>query len=47
MKITQITTDITGYNENIEGGVYGLGEDNKIYYWDPKSGEWRLWVYKD
>jgi hypothetical protein len=42
-KIIQITTDVTGSNEEIDSGVYGLGEDNKIYYWNSKTAEWKLW----
>jgi len=38
MKITQITS-IGG----AAGGlVFGLGEDNKIYYWSVTAGEWVL-----
>lgn len=22
--------------------VFGLGQDNKVYYWDSKAGNWRL-----
>lgn len=22
--------------------IYGLGDDNKIYWWDDRSGEWLL-----
>lgn len=22
--------------------IYGLGDDNKVYYWDKKGGEWVL-----
>ena len=33
MKITQI---VTAENE----GFYGLGEDNKLYFWDYDTGAW-------
>lgn len=43
MKILQITTDISGSSTDIESGVYGLGDDNNVYYWSSKTGEWKLW----
>ncbi len=44
MKIIQITTDVSGYSEEIYSEVYGLGDDNKVYFWSAKTGEWKLWI---
>lgn len=43
MKIIQITTDINGNKDDIYSEVYGLGDDNNVYYWNPKTAEWQLW----
>lgn len=38
MKIKQITAI------SFEGGsdIFGLGEDNKLYYWGNVDGEWHI-----
>lgn len=46
MKIIQITTDINGDGLNIDSGIYGLGDDNNIYYWIPREAKWTLWKIK-
>ncbi len=42
MQIIQITTDVTSYDGEVESSVYGLGDDNRVYYWSPKKVEWVL-----
>ena len=43
MKIIQITTDVSSSGDEIYSDVYGLGDDNKVYYWSAKTTEWKLW----
>jgi hypothetical protein len=44
MKIIQITTYLSGSVYDIFSEIYGLGDDNKVYYWSAKTGEWKLFV---
>lgn len=39
MKILQIATTSDTDNTTY---VFGLGDDNKIYYWESELGEWVL-----
>jgi len=43
MKIVQITTDVNGDRYELTSEVYGLGDDNKVYYWNSNTTEWVLW----
>ncbi len=38
MQIIQITASATSEGHEI----FGLGDDQQVYYWDYKVGEWKL-----
>ncbi|MDQ5922783.1 MAG: hypothetical protein QG644_491 [Patescibacteria group bacterium] len=29
---------------NLDASVFGLGEDNNIYYWNKNTGKWELHI---
>ena len=33
-----------GDNQNAELGIFGLGDDSKVYVWDRFTGEWKLFM---
>jgi len=43
IKIVQISTVPLPDQYSVSGEVYGLGEDNKIYFWNWKEGRWQLY----
>lgn len=41
MKIIQISV-VKDYNNDGNDMIYGLGDDNQIYYWDRADVDWVL-----
>jgi len=46
IKIIQITSQTYGSSDYINSRLCGLGEDNKIYFWNEITGSWYILIEK-
>lgn len=46
MKIIQITACALPDSYKDPAIIFGLGDDNLVYYWDEQTGKWKINMFK-